>query len=66
MSKYVFLQEITEWEYPNHIYIFADKKSSKCIGYIPNDGKTIFMFEKPLSFDKKKRKFVEVDPQIAS
>lgn len=58
----IYLLEITEWgdNTPNHIYIFENKKSSKCMGYIKNSTKEIKFFNKPLSFDKKKRKFKEI------
>ena len=57
----IYLQETTWTDgTPNHTYIFKDKKSMKCIGYIPENGKTIVMFDKPMSFDKKRRTFKEV------
>lgn len=58
----IYLLEITEWSdnTPNHTYIFKDKKSAKCLGYIKNGTSEIQMFVKPLSFDKKKRKFKEI------
>lgn len=58
----IYLLEITEWsdDTPNHTYIFKDKKSSKSIGYIKSGTSEVQMFKKPLSFDKKKRKFKEV------
>lgn len=58
-----YIKETTQWDAPNHIYIFNDKKSAKCIGYIPTGKKDIFLFDKPLSFDKRKRSFVEVKPE---
>lgn len=72
-KKYTFLQETTDWgdDTPNHVYILEGNKSTKIVGYIPNNGKTIYFFDKPMNFDKRKRKFREIDPnsdefQIAS
>ena len=57
-----FLQETTDWKSntPNHIYIFDNKKSSKIIGYLPEGKRDVIWFAKPLSFDKKSRKFKEI------
>ena len=63
-----FLKEVTDWgdTTPNHIYILSDKKSTKILGYIPDRG-SIIMFDKPMTFDKRGRKFVEWYPdKIAS
>lgn len=62
-KKYTFLQETTNWgdDTPNHIYITEGNKSTKIVGYIPNNGKTIYFFEKPMNFDKRKRTFQEVN-----
>lgn len=60
----IYLKETTNWNdggaTPNHIYIQSDKKSTKIVGYIPENG-DIRLFEKPMAFDKRKRTFVEVD-----
>ena len=58
----IALKEITEWKdnTPNHTYLFNDKKSSKCIGYIKDGESNPFFFIKPMSFDKRRRKFTEV------
>jgi hypothetical protein len=58
----VFLKEITEWKdnTPNHVYIFENKKSAKIIGYLPEGKRDVIWFEKPLSFDKSRRKFKEI------
>jgi hypothetical protein len=51
------LQETTDWEYKNHIYITTDSKE-KLIAYVV-DGE-LFTFPKPLKFDTRRRKFKEV------
>lgn len=58
----IYLQETTKWtdSTPNHTYIFESKKSMKVSGYIKNGEKEIFMFSKPMTFDKRKRTFKEV------
>ena len=57
----IYLQEITDTEnYPLHTYAFSDKKSLKCLGYIPLGGSDIKLFNKPVFFDKRGRKFKEV------
>lgn len=63
-KKYTFLQETTNWgdDTPNHIYILEGNKTTKIVGYIPNGGKTIYFFDKPMSFDKRKRTFKEINP----
>ena len=57
----ILLQETTKWgdDTPNHIYLFKDKKSMKCIGYIKNNTSKVEMFNKPMTFDKRKRTFIE-------
>jgi len=64
MAHRVF-QEITDWEFPNHIYILSDKKA-KCFGYIPKGSKDPIMFEKSFSFDTRYRKFKELKLEIPS
>lgn len=49
------LQEVTDWEYPGHIY-FVDG-AGKLKGYIRKGHDDIEWFSKPLSFDKRNRKF---------
>ena len=58
----IFLKEITEWKsnIQNHTYIFKDKKSIKVIGYIKDGEEKPIMFTKPMSFNKRYRKFKEV------
>lgn len=55
-----YLLEVTDWDMPNHTYVFANKKSIKVIGYIPQGTNEVQMFKKPYNFDKKYRKFKEV------
>lgn len=58
----IVLQETTKWsdDTPNHTYLFKDKKSMKCLGYIKHGTSKMIMFDKPMTFDKKKRTFKEV------
>lgn len=62
MAHRVF-QEITDREFPNHIYILSDKKA-KCFGYIPKGSKEPIMFEKAFSFDSRYRKFKELSEDL--
>lgn len=48
------LQEITDWDIPNHTY-YIDS-SGKMVGYISSNG-TSKVFKKPLSFSRSGRKF---------
>jgi hypothetical protein len=54
------LQEVTKWEdnTPNHTYHV--NASGKMIGYVQYGTDTLKMFTKPLSFDKRYRKFKTV------
>lgn len=72
-KKYIFLLETTNWSdtTPHHVYILESNKSTKIVGYIPNNGKILYFFDKPMMFDKRKRTFQEINPcmddyQIAS
>lgn len=58
----IYLLETTNWpdNTPNHIYIFDNKKASKCMGYIKDGTLNIEFFKKPMPFDKKKRTFKEI------
>jgi hypothetical protein len=55
----IAIQEVTKWEYPNHIYITNDSRS-KLHGYVVDGVLTTFPV-KPLSFATTRRKFVEVE-----
>lgn len=57
-----YLQEVTDWgnhNVPNHIYYLNDEKT-RLVGYIKAGTKSLFKFSKPMSFDKRGRKFVEL------
>lgn len=58
----IYLLETTKWsdDTPNHIYVFENKKSMKCLGYIMAGTSDIRMFSKPVSFDRKRRTFKEI------
>lgn len=53
--------EVTEWEgnVPNHIYILNDSMT-KMIAYVKQGTKDVFTFSKPMSFDTRGRKFLEL------
>jgi hypothetical protein len=48
------LQEITDWEYPNHIYHVSD--GGDLVAFKPAN-KDLITFKSPLKFNKTKRKF---------
>ena len=57
-----YLQEVTDWgdhNVPNHVYYLNDTKT-KLVGYIKYGTKSLFKFSKPMSFDGRGRKFVEL------
>lgn len=57
-----YLQEVTDWgshNVANHIYYLNDSKT-KMVGYIKAGTKALFKFSKPMAFDGRGRKFVEV------
>lgn len=49
------IQEVTDWEFPGHIYLLNE--AGKLKGYIKRDHDEITWFKKPLSFSKRLRKF---------
>lgn len=53
------LQETTDWDTPNHIYIFG-ASSLKIVGYIKAGETVAFKFAKPIQFDKRRRTFTEI------
>lgn len=62
-----FLKEVTDnwaWNIPNHTYYLRDDKT-KMVGYIPAGKTELVMFSKPLSFDARHRKFVEINTSLA-
>lgn len=54
--KFLLLQELTDWEFPNHSYI-TDEKKEKAYGYFVGGTKDPVMFGKPMRFETKRRKF---------
>lgn len=62
-----YFQEVTEWadNVPNHIYYLKDDKSFM-VGYIQVGSKKLFKFKKPIQFDIRGRKFVEVKGKTES
>lgn len=54
--KYLLIQEVTDWDAPNHIYI-SDETKSKVYGYFPFPSREAERFEKPMQFDTRYRKF---------
>ena len=60
----IYLQEVTEWnttyEVQNHIYYVSDDKT-KAVGYIPQGKRGLVKFSKPMTLDRKGRKFVKLN-----
>lgn len=52
----IVVQEITDWEFPNHIYILR-KDKSKMYGYVKAGTTQVQMFGGPRGFDPARRKF---------
>ena len=48
------LQEVTEWDFPNHIY-FVER--SKLIAYIKEGTEEVIKLKTPMPFTKTHRKF---------
>lgn len=53
------LQEVTEWEIPNHTY-HVDQHAGKMIGYVKTGTTQLITFTKPLTFSKRFRKFKKI------
>lgn len=51
--------EVTDWKWPNHTYLLDDSMS-KMFGYIKASNGEKVMFEKPMRFDIRGRKFNKV------
>ena len=49
------VQEITQWDTPNHIY-YIDR-AEKLVGYRSDRSKKSKIFKKPLAFSRARRKF---------
>jgi len=61
MKKYNALRETTVWDMdyqPNHTYFLNE--AGKCTAYIKKGTETIVYKEKPMSFDKRGRKFEKI------
>lgn len=58
-------KEITEWDVtytaPNHVYLLD---SDKMLAYIPHGKGRPQFFKNPIRFDRRGRKFVEVDTKV--
>ena len=54
------LQEITQWDTPNHIYFTNDSKD-KMFAYIKSSGKDIERFKVPMPLKVSGRKFREIE-----
>jgi hypothetical protein len=54
-----FLQEVTEWDVPNHIYVLNDTKD-KMYGYVRLGTDRVIEVNKPYRFSVSHRKFREV------
>jgi hypothetical protein len=57
--KHLLLQEITDWDTPNHIYIVTEKKD-RLIGYIKKGTSEPEMFKRPVRFETRLRKFKQL------
>ena len=56
--KYLLLEEISEWncDQKNHTYITTENKE-KVVGYLIRGTATPVMFDKPMRFETRYRKF---------
>jgi hypothetical protein len=54
--KIDILEEITEWDFPNHTY-HVDQHAGKMIGYVRKGTTQLETFSKPMGFSKSYRKF---------
>lgn len=56
-----YLQEVTEWDFPNHTYIV---EKNWLIGYIKKGTSEKMFFKQPMkSWSKSRRKFKDVSRQ---
>jgi len=55
----VFLQETTDWEFPNHIYVLDDKKENM-LAFINCETNEHKVFKKPIRFDSRYRTFSKI------
>lgn len=58
------MRETSVWKgnVPNHTYVLDDSMT-KMLAYIKQGTKEVIKFDKPLSFDRKDRTFVEIKAQ---
>lgn len=54
------IQEVTDWEVPNHIYFVTDAKD-KMYGYVKKSTGEVKEFNQPLPFSASRRKFKEIN-----
>ena len=54
------IQEVTEWDVPNHVYFVTDAKD-KMYGYIKKSTGEVKEFNQPLPFSASRRKFKEIN-----
>lgn len=56
-----FFKETTDWQTPtkNHIYLLSNDKS-KMYAYVRAGSDSVFKFAKPIRFDTRGRKFLQV------
>jgi len=53
------IQELTDWDVPNHIYFVTDAKD-KMYGYVKKSTGEVKEFNNPLPFNVSRRKFKEI------
>jgi len=54
-----WLQEVTDWDMPNHTYIF--NPAGHCVAYVKQGTSEVIQFKNPLKqFSKSRRKFKKV------
>jgi len=53
------LQELTDWDVPNHTYFVTDGKD-KMFGYVKQSTGEVTEFNNPLPFNVSRRKFKEI------
>lgn len=53
------IQEVTDWEFPNHIY---QTKNGRLIAYLPESSVDVVRIQKPkgMRFERSRRKFKNV------
>ena len=54
------IQEVTEWDVPNHVYFVTDAKD-KMFGYVKKSTGEVKEFNQPLPFSASRRKFKEIN-----